>query len=70
MTGRSFIGPLKLISLEQKSMDDALATLLAFVAVLIYNFALLSGATYLIVVYEWSLWTYVGAVLFMRSMSV
>ena len=37
------------------------------IACLIYNLCILSGTTYLVVAHEWSLWTYVAALLFMVS---
>jgi hypothetical protein len=33
--------------------------------ILLYNFAILAGASYLIVVYDWSMWTYLLAMLFL-----
>lgn len=37
------------------------------IACLIYNLCILTGATYLIVFYDWSLWMYVVAALFMLT---
>jgi uncharacterized membrane protein len=37
-------------------------------AALVFNFALICLATYLCVVYNWSLWTYLGFALFMVNM--
>jgi len=39
--------------------------LLESIACLIYNFALLAGATFLVVNYNWSMWVYLLVVLFM-----
>ena len=36
--------------------------------ILLYNFAILAGASYLIVVYDWSMWTYLLAMCFMLSL--
>lgn len=35
------------------------------VAILVYNFLIIAGASFLVAVYQWSLWTYVFAVLLM-----
>jgi len=37
------------------------------VGCLVYNFALLAGTTYLIVNYNWSVWSYALAALFLVS---
>jgi hypothetical protein len=36
---------------------------------LVYNFTLIALATYLVAFHDWSLWTYVGFLLFMVSKS-
>jgi hypothetical protein len=35
--------------------------------ILLYNFAIVAGASYLIVVYDWSMWTYLLAMFFILS---
>lgn len=38
------------------------------VAILIYDFALLAGAAYMVQVYDWSMWTFLlAAIFFMTS---
>jgi uncharacterized paraquat-inducible protein A len=39
------------------------------VFVIIYNLCLVAGAAFLIVNYEWSLWTFVGAAIFTMSIT-
>ena len=38
-------------------------------SVLLYNFALIAGASFLVAVYDWSLWTYFWAICFMVTVS-
>jgi hypothetical protein len=47
------------------SMSEAIVV----IAVLLYNLAILVGATYLVVVYDWSLWTYFFAIFFTLSIA-
>jgi hypothetical protein len=35
--------------------------------ILLYNFAILAGASYLIVVYDWSMWTYLLVMFFLMN---
>lgn len=35
--------------------------------ILLYNFAIVAGASYLIVVYDWSMWTYLLAMFFILN---
>jgi uncharacterized protein (DUF983 family) len=35
--------------------------------ILLYNFAIVAGASYLVAVYNWSMWTYLLAMCFMLS---
>ena len=35
--------------------------------ILIYNFAIVAGASYLVAVYNWSMWSYLLAMCFMVS---
>ena len=39
------------------------------VFVILYNLTLVVGASYLILEYNWSLWTYVGALFFIMSIT-
>lgn len=42
-------------------------TLVVFM-ILVYNFAIVAGASYLVAVYNWSMWSYLLAILFMFSL--
>ena len=35
------------------------------IGVLLYNFAIVAGTTYVVINYNWSMWTYLLAILFM-----
>lgn len=37
------------------------------IALIIYNLCLIVGTTYLVVAHDWSLWTYLGAIVFMHD---
>jgi hypothetical protein len=37
------------------------------IGVLLYNFAIVAGTTYVVINYNWSMWTYLLAILFMMS---
>ena len=39
----------------------------AIIGLLLYNFAILAGTTYVVINYNWSMWTYLLAILFMLS---
>ena len=39
------------------------------VFVILYNLTLVVGASYLILEYQWSLWTYIGALFFTMSIT-
>jgi hypothetical protein len=49
-----------------ESMKNANMTVVA-IAALVYNFMIIAGAAYLCAVYNWSLWTILGAFLCMVS---
>jgi hypothetical protein len=46
-------------------MDTQTADFCLSIAAMVYNFGLVCLATYLVAVYDWSLWTYVGFAFFM-----
>ena len=37
------------------------------IGVLLYNLVILAGTTYVVINYNWSMWTYLLAILFMMS---
>lgn len=44
-------------------MNDTIVKL----AVLVYDFALLAGTAYLVIVYDWSMWTFLLAAVFFMT---
>ncbi len=46
-------------------MDKTTADFYTGIAMMVFNFGLIALATYMVAVYNWSLWTYVGFALFM-----
>jgi hypothetical protein len=50
--------------MEQENKTDGYP-----VPYLIYNFALIAMASYLVAVFDWSLWTYAGFAFFLASKS-
>lgn len=48
-------------------MDTQTVDLILGIFAMVYNFGLICLATYLVVKYDWSLWTYVGFAFFMAS---
>lgn len=51
------------MSEDKTTMAEALILLI----VVLYNFSLVAGATFLVITYEWSMWTYLLALCFVTS---
>ncbi len=47
--------------------DTTLPEVLAVFVVMMYNLTLVAGTTYLVVVYDWSMWTYLLTMCFLTS---